>query len=86
FYAPTIAFPLIVREALMIEPTETESKETLDRFAHAMNAVAAEVKRDPEMVKSAPHTTAVKRVNESLASRKPVLKWSDAASTNEEAK
>ena len=85
FYAPTIAFPLIVREALMIEPTETESKETLDRFAHAMNEVAAEIKNDPEKVRSAPHTTPVKRVNESLASRKPVLKWSDAASTNEEA-
>ena len=85
FYAPTIAFPLIVREALMIEPTETESKETLDRFAAAMNEVASEIRNDPSVVQNAPHTTPVRRVNESLASRRPVLKWEDAESKTEHA-
>ncbi len=82
FYAPTIAFPLIVKEALMIEPTETESPETLDRFADAMNQIAAEIESDPEMVKTAPHNTPVKRVNDSLASRKPILRWPDDAPTD----
>jgi len=75
FYAPTIAFPLIVKEALMIEPTETESLETIDRFADAMLQIAAEIEENPELVKTAPHTTPIRRVNESLASRKPVLRW-----------
>jgi len=64
FHPPTIYFPLIVDEALMIEPTETESKETLDRFADAMIAIARECEKDPELVKSAPHTTPVGRLDE----------------------
>ncbi len=79
FYAPTIAFPLIVKEALMIEPTETESLETIDRFADALLEIAREIAEEPETVRSAPHTTAIRRVNESLASRKPVLRWTGAA-------
>ncbi|MFH1278707.1 MAG: aminomethyl-transferring glycine dehydrogenase subunit GcvPB [Candidatus Eisenbacteria bacterium] len=77
FHAPTISFPLIVKEALMIEPTETETKETIERFAEALNRIAVEIGEDPEMVRTAPHTTPVKRVNESLASRRPRLRWEE---------
>ena len=77
FYAPTISFPLIVREALMIEPTETETKETLDRYAEALRAIDEEIEKDPEKVRTAPHDTPIKRVNESLASRKPRLRWEE---------
>ncbi len=77
FYAPTIAFPLIVKEALMIEPTETESVESIDRFVDAMLQIADEIESDPQRVKSAPHTTPIRRVNEVLASRNPVLRWSE---------
>lgn len=69
YHAPTIYFPLIVSEALMIEPTETESKETLDDFADALIAIAGEAATDPEKVLSAPQTTPVKRLDEALASR-----------------
>jgi glycine dehydrogenase subunit 2 len=69
FHAPTIYFPLIVSEALMIEPTETESKETLDVFADALLAIAREAEENPEVVKMAPSTTAVKRLDEATASR-----------------
>ncbi|NTU96621.1 MAG: aminomethyl-transferring glycine dehydrogenase subunit GcvPB [Chlorobiaceae bacterium] len=69
FHAPTIYFPLIVSEALMIEPTETESKETLDSFADALNRIAEEAATDPELVLSAPVTTPVKRLDEAQASR-----------------
>lgn len=64
FHPPTIYFPLIVEEALMVEPTETESKETLDSFCEAMIAIAKECETDPELVKTAPHTTPVKRLDE----------------------
>ena len=70
FHAPTVYFPLVVPEALMIEPTETESKDTLDRFAEAFLAILGE---DPEVLKTAPHTTAVSRPDEVAAGRKPVL-------------
>ncbi|MEC9486974.1 MAG: aminomethyl-transferring glycine dehydrogenase subunit GcvPB [Prosthecochloris sp.] len=70
FHAPTIYFPLIVSEALMIEPTETETRETLDRFASAMLQIADEAEQDPEMVKNAPQNTPVKRLDEAQASRK----------------
>jgi len=70
FHPPTIYFPLIVDEALMIEPTETESIETLERFAEAMKAIAGEIKTDPEKVKGAPYSTPVCRVDEGLAARK----------------
>lgn len=73
FHAPTVYFPLIVDEALMIEPTETESKETLDRFAEAMLAIAEEAALRPEEVTTAPHQTAFGRLNEVEAARRPNL-------------
>jgi len=75
FHAPTVYFPLLVHGAIMIEPTETESRDTLDRFVEAMKAIRLEAQSDPDMVKRAPHTTAVKRVDAVSAARKPVLKW-----------
>ena len=76
-HAPTIYFPLIVHEALMIEPTESENKETLDRFADIMIQIAKEAEENPEILKEAPHNTAIKRVDDVLAARKPVLTWKD---------
>jgi glycine dehydrogenase subunit 2 len=75
FHAPTIYFPLIVEEAIMIEPTETESRQTLDAFADAMIRVAEECRDDPELVKSAPHETVVTRLDEVRAARNPNLRW-----------
>ncbi len=75
YHPPTIYFPLIISEAMMIEPTETESKETLDEFADAMNSIAEEAKNDPKLLKEAPHSTPVGRIDEALAARKPILKW-----------
>ena len=74
-HPPTIYFPLIVPEAIMIEPTETESKETLDAFCDAMIAIAKEAEEDPERVKGAPYTTPVKRLDDVLAARKPNVCW-----------
>jgi glycine dehydrogenase subunit 2 len=76
FHAPTMYFPLIVDEALMIEPTETESKETLDAFINALLAIASETSRDPDLVRLAPHTTPVARLDEARAARQPDLRWS----------
>lgn len=76
FHPPTVYFPLNVPEALMIEPTETESKETLDRFIDALIQIAKEAEQTPEIVTNAPHTTVVKRMDETLANRKPVLNCS----------
>jgi glycine dehydrogenase subunit 2 len=73
FHAPTIYFPLIVHEAMMIEPTESESKETLDAFIDAMLQIDRESKEDPEMVEHAPYTLPVKRLDEVAAARKPKL-------------
>ncbi|GAB6280158.1 MAG: aminomethyl-transferring glycine dehydrogenase subunit GcvPB [Thermovirga sp.] len=78
YHPPTIYFPLVVEEAMMIEPTETEGKETLDAFADAMIAIAGEVEKNPEQVKTAPHTTIVARLDETAAARKPVLRWKPA--------
>ncbi len=75
FHAPTIYFPLIVDEAIMIEPTETESLQTLDAFVEAMLAIAREVETDPELVRTAPHETPVTRLDEVAAARKPNLRW-----------
>ena len=75
FHPPTIYFPLIVPEALMIEPTETESKETLDEFAAALKAIANEIKTNPDLVKGAPYTRPVGRLDEVAAARKPNLRW-----------
>lgn len=75
FHPPTVYFPLIINEALMIEPTETESKETLDKFANVLKQIAKEAIENPEMVKEAPHNTPVRRIDETKAARKPVLKY-----------
>ena len=74
-HAPTIYFPLIVPEALMIEPTETESLESLDGFIEAMLMIDEESRSDPDRVKEAPHSTPVRRLDEVQAARKPVLTW-----------
>lgn len=74
FHAPTIYFPLIVKEALMIEPTETESKDTLDEFANVLKTIIKELKEDPELVKNAPHTTPG-RLDEVKAARQLNLRW-----------
>ena len=68
-HSPTNYFPLIVPEAMMIEPTETESRETLDRFAAVMKLIATEAKENPEIVTTAPHTTPVRRLDEAGAAR-----------------
>ncbi|EIT84508.1 glycine dehydrogenase subunit 2 [Fictibacillus macauensis ZFHKF-1] len=75
YHPPTIYFPLSVEEAIMIEPTETESKETLDEFIDAMIHIAKEAEETPEVVQEAPHSTVVKRLDEAMAARKPVLRY-----------
>ena len=74
-HPPTVYFPLIVEEALMIEPTETESKETLDHFIATMKQIADETENNQDVIHSAPHKTTVKRLDEATASRKPKLRW-----------
>jgi len=81
YHPPTIYFPLVISGALMIEPTETETPETLDGFIEAMRAIAQEATSDPELVKQAPHSTPVRRLDEARAARKPMLRWeADAVS------
>jgi glycine dehydrogenase subunit 2 len=75
FHPPTVYFPLIVKEAMMVEPTETESKETLDAFARIMQKIAREAESDPEMIKSAPLNTAMRRLDGVLAARKPKVRY-----------
>jgi len=75
FHPPTVYFPLIVDEALMIEPTETESKEALDAFCDALLAIAREAQEEPQVVKEAPHTAPIGRLDEATAARRPVLRW-----------
>jgi glycine dehydrogenase subunit 2 len=75
YHPPTIYFPLIVEEAMLIEPTETESLETLDAFAEALIAIAAEAEGDPDIVREAPHTAPVRRLDEATAARQPNLRW-----------
>jgi glycine dehydrogenase subunit 2 len=75
FYAPSTYFPLIVEEALMIEPTETESKETLDAFCEAMIRIAKEAETDPHVIHQAPLTTSVRRLDQTRAAREPNLRW-----------
>jgi glycine dehydrogenase subunit 2 len=74
-HPPTMSFPLIVPGALMVEPTETESKRELDRFIEAMKQISTEAKTDPDILKSAPHTSYVRRLDEAGAARNPVLRW-----------
>ena len=75
FHAPTIYFPLLFHQSIMIEPTETESKETLDNFIEIMKHIASEAISDPESLKTAPHTTPVRRLDETTAARQPVLRY-----------
>ena len=75
FHAPTIYFPLLLHQTIMIEPTETESKETMDGFIEVMEKIAREAKEDPELLKTAPHNTPVSRPDETLAARRPILRW-----------
>jgi glycine dehydrogenase subunit 2 len=88
FHPPTIYFPLIVPEALMVEPTETEAKETLDAFCDAMLAIAKEAAEKPELLKDAPHHRPVKRLDEVRAAKQPVVKYAfdEARETAEAAK
>jgi glycine dehydrogenase subunit 2 len=75
YHAPTIYFPLLFHESLMIEPTENESKETIDAFIDVMHKIAEEAKTDPELVKTAPHNTPIGRVDDVLAAKQPVLTY-----------
>jgi glycine dehydrogenase subunit 2 len=76
FHPPTIYFPLVVKGALMMEPTETESREGLDRFIETMIAIAKEAEENPELLRQAPRKVKVRRLDEVLAARKPKLRWS----------
>lgn len=76
-HPPTIYFPLVIKEALMIEPPETESKATIDAFINVMKQVAKEALEQPKMVKTAPHTTVVRRLDEAEAARHPIVKYQD---------
>ena len=75
FHAPTIYFPMLFHQSIMIEPTETESKQTLDSFISVMEKIAQEAKDNPQILQSAPHNTPVGRPDETLAARQPVLRW-----------
>jgi glycine dehydrogenase subunit 2 len=72
-HPPTVYFPLLVDEALLIEPTETETKETLDEFAAVVAEILREAREDPEIARTAPHTTPVRRLDEAAAARRPVV-------------
>jgi glycine dehydrogenase subunit 2 len=74
FHPPTVYFPLLVEEALMVEPTETETKESLDAFAEAIESILAEAEQDAGKAKQAPYTTPVRRLDEVKATRKPVVR------------
>ena len=82
FHPYTVSFPLIVHGALMIEPTETESKQELDLFIDAMISIAREVEENPELVLKAPHLTRTSRVDEVTAARKPIVRWKPAAESS----
>jgi glycine dehydrogenase subunit 2 len=75
FHPPTVYFPLVVPEALMIEPTETEPRETLDAFVDAMTEIAREAREAPETVRGAPHTRPVSRLDEVLAAKRQVVRY-----------
>lgn len=77
FHAPTIYFPLLFHQAIMIEPTETESKETLDGFIEIMRTIAKEATEDPESLHTAPHTTPVRRLDETTAAKNPILNYKE---------
>jgi len=75
FHPPTVYFPLVVRGAMLIEPTETESMQTLDEFVEVMQSISDEASSQPELVKTAPQVTRLRRLDETRAARKPVLRW-----------
>ena len=77
FHAPTIYFPLLFHQALMIEPTETESKETIDSFIEVMREIAREAAENPEILQNAPHCAPISRPDETTAARNPILKYQD---------
>jgi glycine dehydrogenase subunit 2 len=79
FHSPTVYFPLVVKNAMLIEPTETETKESLDAFIDAMKNISRESFETPELVKTAPHSTHLRRMDETRAARKPVLRWTPPA-------
>jgi len=79
FHAYTVSFPLVVSGAMMIEPTESESREELDLLIDALKQIAQEAAENPDLVKTAPHTTRVGRMDETAAARKPVLRWKGPA-------
>jgi glycine dehydrogenase subunit 2 len=78
YHPPTVYFPLVVEEALMAEPTETESKETIEGLAEAMLQIAREAETDPDLLHDAPKTTPVRRPDEALAARDLKVRWSPA--------
>src|SRR3712207_5557037 len=73
-HPPTVYFPLLVDEALLVEPTETETKETLDAFADALGEILREAREDPEIARNAPYTTPVRRLDEAGAAKRPVIR------------
>jgi glycine dehydrogenase subunit 2 len=81
FHAPTVYFPLVVKGAMLIEPTETESKATLDQFCDAMEAIRNEAHTDPDKVLGAPHHTRLRRLDETRAARTPILRWTEPAAS-----
>jgi glycine dehydrogenase subunit 2 len=85
FHPYTVSFPLIVRGALMIEPTETESKRELDLFIDALISISQEIDSDPDLVLKAPHSTRTSRVDEVTAARKPIVRWKPATSASQAA-
>jgi glycine dehydrogenase subunit 2 len=74
YHPPTVYFPLLVEEALLVEPTETETKETLDGFAEAIAEILREAREDPEVARGAPYSTPVRRLDEATAAKQPVLR------------
>jgi len=82
YHSPTVYFPLVVRGALMVEPTETETKQTIDSFVAAVKAIVKEAEESPELVKGAPHLTRLGRLDEARAARKPRLRWSPVTPEN----
>ncbi len=82
YHSPTIYFPLLFHQSIMIEPTETESPETIDRFIEVMRLIADEAATDPELVKTAPHNTPIRRLDETTAAKHPVLRYAELSSEN----
>ena len=82
YHAPTIYFPLLFHEAMMIEPTENESKETIDGFISVMHRIAKEARKTPDTVKSAPHNAPITRVDDDLAAKHPILTYSQMVSND----